>query len=221
VRRVTTATVHVVDDDAAIRTAIARLLRADGLNVVTHATAAELLTALQRHEPGCIVLDLQLGTESGLDVQAELSLRDDALPILFLTAYGTIPDSVRALQHGAVDFLMKPINGDALVAAVHRALQVDAATSERRRQRVALRERFARLTAREREVFLHLIGGRLNKQIAFYMNLAERTVKLHRANIFAKLDTRSIPALVRLARDLDIEPIDTSEPCRKLGMSTD
>jgi len=218
---VTATTVHVVDDDAAIRTAIARLLRADGLTVVTHATADDLVAALRRDEPGCIVLDLQLGTQSGLDVQAELSARDDALPVLFLTAYGTIPDSVRALQRGAVDFLVKPVDGNALVSAVHRALQVDAANRERRRQRVELRTRYERLTVREREVFLHLLNGRLNKQIGFDLNLAERTVKLHRANIFAKLEVGSIPALVRLARDLDIQPPGTPEPFRKLGMSTD
>ena len=128
------------------------------------------------------------------------------LPIVFVTGHGEIPDTVRAIQRGAVDFLTKPVDGDVLLAAVGRALAQDAASRTARARQQNLRSRYERLTPREREVFLHLISGQLNKQVAADLQITERTIKLHRANILQKLEVGSMAELARLAVDLGIDP---------------
>jgi FixJ family two-component response regulator len=128
------------------------------------------------------------------------------LPIVFVTGHGQIPDTVRAIQRGAVDFLTKPVDGDVLLAAVNRALAQDAASRLARSHRLKLRSRYERLTPREREVFLHLIGGQLNKQVAAELQITERTIKMHRATIFQKLEVNSMAEMARLAVDLGIDP---------------
>src|SRR4051794_9792414 len=158
--------VHIVDDDQPTRTAMARLLGAEGHAVRTHASAAELLAAMKPGEPGCIVLDVEMPGISGLQLQATIAEGDDPLPIVFLTGQGRIPDSVRAIRNGAVDFLTKPAEPALLLAAIERALAQDVADREARQHRRTLAERYARLTPREREVLEHLISGQLNKQAA-------------------------------------------------------
>ena len=203
------AVVHIVDDDEPTRTAMARLIATEGHEVRTYAGAAELLAALRPGEPGCIVLDVQMPGLNGLQLQAKIAEREDPLPIIFLTGHGQIPDSVRAIQHGAIDFLTKPAEGVVLLAAIARALAQDAVDRDARQRLRELRERYERLTPREREVLGHLIAGQLNKQAAADLNIAERTIKLHRARIFEKLETDSMAGLTRIAMELGITPAES------------
>jgi FixJ family two-component response regulator len=206
----TSQIVHVVDDDELARKATARLLAAAGFAARTYASARDFLTAIEPGMAGCIILDVRLPDQSGLEVQTALATRAVPLPIIFVTGYGEIPDTVRAIQRGAVDFLTKPVNGDVLLDAVRRALAQDAAARGARAHERILRNRYERLTPREREVFLHLIGGQLNKQVAADLQITERTIKMHRANIFHKLEVTSMAEMVRLAVDLGIAPVPTA-----------
>jgi FixJ family two-component response regulator len=198
--------VHLVDDEETTRAATARLLSAGGLEVRTYADASDFLSRFDPDEPGCIVLDVWMPGLSGLDLQAVLLHRDSITPIIFLTGHGQIPDSVRAIQRGAVDFLTKPVDPDVLLDAISRALTRNTADRADRARRQDLRARYDRLTLREREVFAHLISGQLNKQVAFDLGIAERTIKIHRARVFRKLRTDSMAELARMAIDLGIDP---------------
>jgi FixJ family two-component response regulator len=198
--------VHVVDDDETTRKGTARLLAAAGFEARTYGSAREFLGAIDPETSGCIVLDVRLPDQSGLDLQVALAERAVPLPIVFMTGHGEIPDTVRAIQRGAVDFLTKPVDGRILLAAVTRALAQDAASRAARARQQELRRRYERLTPREREVFLHLIAGQLNKQVAADLEITERTIKLHRANILEKLEVGSMAALARLAAELGIAP---------------
>jgi FixJ family two-component response regulator len=202
----TTRIVHVVDDDEPMRTAMARLLAAEGLSARTYASAEELLASLRSDETGCVVLDLQMPGLNGLELQLKLAEREDPLPVVFLTGHGQIPDSVRAMQRGAVDFLTKPVESAGLLDAIRRAFERDATDRARRLRQRDLRTRYSRLTPREREVFSHLISGQLNKQAAADLSIAERTIKLHRARILQKMETDSMAGLTRLAMELGITP---------------
>ena len=202
----TSGIVHVVDDDEFARTATARLLAAAGFDVQAYASALAFLTAIKPDAAGCIVLDVQLPDRSGLELQVALADRAITLPIVFLTGHGQIPDSVRAIQRGAVDFLTKPVDGNVLLAAGSRARAQDTAARTARARQQSLRSRYERLTPREREVFLHLISGQLNKQVAADLDITERTIKLHRAVIFQKLEVSSMAEMARLAADLGIDP---------------
>ena len=204
--QVTAPIVHVVDDDETARKATARLLAASGFEARTYASAREFLNAIEPDMPGCIILDVRLPDQNGLDLQVALTRRGVPLPIVFMTGHGEIPDTVRAIQGGAVDFLTKPVDGDVLLAAVARALAQDDASRAVRTRQQDLRARYERLTPREREVFLHLIAGQLNKQVAADLQITERTIKLHRANILEKLEVGSMAELARLAADLGIDP---------------
>jgi FixJ family two-component response regulator len=198
--------VHVVDDDEIARRATARLLAASGFEARTYASAREFLNAIEPEMSGCIILDVRLPDQNGLDLQVALSKRELRLPIIFMTGHGEILDSVRAIQRGAVDFLTKPVDGEILLAAVARALAQDTVSRAERARRQILRSRYERLTPREREVFLHLISGQLNKQVASDLQITERTIKLHRANILEKLQVGSMAELARLAVNLGIDP---------------
>ena len=202
----TCSIVHVVDDDDLARKGTARLLTAAGLDVRTYASAVEFLAAIEPDTAGCIILDVRLPDRSGLELQVALAERAVRLPIVFITGYGEIPDTVRAIQRGAVDFLTKPVDGDVLLAAVSRALTQDAASRAARAHHHDLRSRYERLTPREREVFLHLISGQPNKQVAADLEITERTIKLHRATILQKLEVHSMAEMARLAADLGIAP---------------
>jgi FixJ family two-component response regulator len=196
--------VHIVEDDDSTRVATARMLTAVGYAVETHATAAEFLGSGSRSSPGCVLLDVQLPDMSGTDLQKQFADWLDAPPIVFVTGHGDIPMSVRAIQAGAVDFLTKPVQKAALVTAVSRAIAVDADNREKRQRHVDAQARYAQLSPREREVFAHLIGGQLNKQVAYDLGTVERTIKAHRHNLMAKLGANSIVDLVHLARELNI-----------------
>ncbi|HZJ32551.1 MAG TPA: response regulator [Vicinamibacterales bacterium] len=200
-----TSIVHVVDDDEDVRKGTARLIAAAGFKARTYASAQDFLNVIEPDSPGCVILDLRLPDYSGLDLQAALARRGVPIPIVFVSGHGAIPDSVRAIRGGAVDFLTKPVDAKALLAAVERALAQDEETRSTRDRKDELRKRYERLTARESEVFRHLIRGQLNKQVAADLQITERTIKLHRANLLQKLEVGSMAELVRLAVDLGID----------------
>jgi FixJ family two-component response regulator len=199
--------IHVVDDDSSFRTAVTRLLRASKYEVRGYASASEFLKSDPCGDPGCIILDLQMPGVSGLDLQQSLERMQEHLPIIFLTGHGDIPASVRAMKAGAVDFLTKPVRREALLSAIQNALAIDAQARAAQAASRELHSRYEDLTAREREVLVHVVSGKLNKQIAFDLGTAERTIKAHRASIMEKLRVQSVAELVRLAQELGIEPM--------------
>jgi FixJ family two-component response regulator len=192
--------VHVVDDDDSLRKAVTRLLRAAGYEVRPYGSAGDFALANRgNNRRGCVLLDVRMPGPSGLDLQEALAKEEEPLPIIFLTAHGDVPMSVRAMKAGAVDFLTKPIKRDVLLGAVRTALARDTQLHTSREQLRELRARFARLTPRERAVFDLVIIGRLNKQIAAELGMAERTVKAHRAQVMTKMRATSLAQLVHLA----------------------
>ena len=198
---VDTPIIHVVDDDASFRSAVARLLRASGYEVQAFASAAEFLQATRPDGPGCVLLDLHMPGPSGLDLQSALAGSENPLPIVFLSGKGNIPAPVQAMRGGADDFLTKPVKKDVLLPALERALKRD---SQERQQRARVREvraRLATLTPRESEVLAHVLSGQLNKQIAGDLHTVERTIKAHRASIMAKLQVHSVAELARLVHE--------------------
>ncbi|ODN71519.1 response regulator transcription factor [Methylobrevis pamukkalensis] len=198
------ATVHIVDDDPAVRTALARLCRAEGLAAVEHADAAGLADATLVRRPACIVLDVRLSGENGLAVQDALRNAGSDVPVVFLTGNGTIPMTVRAMRGGAVEFLTKPVEDHVLIDAVQRAIEIDRVSVEGKRAHLALTERYASLNDRERDVMGYVIGGLMNKQIAGELGLAEITAKVHKRRVMEKMGARSLPDLVRMAEQLGI-----------------
>jgi len=194
-----TPLIHIVDDDAAYRAAVARLLEVSGYRVALYASAAQLLEAAPPAEAGCILLDIQMEGLTGLELQERLAAAGSRLPIVFLTGHADVPSSVRAIKAGAEDFLTKPATKDVLLAAVRRALARFHATVENAEKIDALRARLAKLTPREREVFDLVVRGKLNKQIAHQLGTSERTIKAHRHNIMHKLQIQSVAELVLLA----------------------
>lgn len=189
--------VFVVDDDLSVRQALSSLIRSVGLSVDTFASAGDFLRHVRPDVPSCLVLDVHLPDSSGLELPAELGSADVRLPIIYITGHGTIPMSVRAMKAGAVEFLTKPFREEELLAAVQQALVRDETARRERAERAALRQRFDRLTARERDVLALVTTGRLNKQIAAELGIAEQTVKVHRGRIMEKLGVESVAELVR------------------------
>lgn len=194
--------VHVVDDDESLRSAIAGLLSVTGYDVRTYASAGEFLLGDLPAMTGCALLDLRLEGPSGLDLQDALARRGSRLPIVFMTAHGDVAASVRAMKAGAVDFLEKPVERAALLAAVRAALAREAARTTSDGRLAELRTRYQSLTAREHEVLDGIVAGRLNKQIAHEIGIAERTVKAHRASLMAKLGADSPAVLGRIVEQL-------------------
>jgi FixJ family two-component response regulator len=194
--------VHVVDDDDGARTAVLRLLGAAGYIARGYGSAGEFLMTVSDEAPGCLVLDVRMPGPSGLELQEALARRHSTLPVVFLTGFGDIPMSVRAIKAGAVDFLTKPVEREALMRAVRSALERDARNRRSREQGRALREKFDALTPRERDVFVRVVSGKLNKQIAADLGTAERTVKAHRAHVMEKLNVASVAELVHVAEQL-------------------
>ena len=198
-------TVHVVDDDVSFRTAIGRVLKAAGYEVVLYGSAAQLLDHLpSEDEPGCVLLDVKMPDVSGTDVQDHLAARAPLLPIVFLTGHADIPTSVRAMKAGAEDFLTKPVGKDRLVAAIERAVGDYAAKRERHLRLTRLRNHLSTLTPRERQVFELVVRGKLNKQIAFDLGTTERTVKAHRMKVMEKFRVHSLAELVSAAERLGV-----------------
>ena len=179
----TDAIVFVVDDDPSIREAIKSLLSLEGLRAETFGTAQEFLRAERPDLPGCVVLDVELPGLSGLDLQRELAAHGIKLPIIFITGYGDIPMSVRAMKAGALEFLTKPFRDQDLLDAIQQALERDRTARQHSRENAELRKRFDALTTREREVMSLVAGGWLNKQIGFELEISEITVKIHRGRL--------------------------------------
>jgi len=199
-------TVYIVDDDEGIRKATTRLLTAAGFMVCSYPSGDRLLAELPPNTPGCIILDVRMPGLSGLDLQVALGDREDRLPIIFLTGHAEVPDTVRAIRGGAVDFLTKPIDPKLLLEAVDRALVQDARDRTIREHQRHLRAQYEKLTDRERQVFERLIGGQLNKQVAADLQITERTIKLHRARILQKLNLDSMASLACFAVEIGIQP---------------
>jgi FixJ family two-component response regulator len=197
--------IHVVDDDPPTATALSRLLGAAGFAVRTYPSATAFLNESEPLGSGCIILDVRLPDLNGLEVQQKLAERAEQLPIVFMTGHAVVPDSVRAIRGGAVDFLIKPVDPPQLLDAIARALAKDEADRRQRAHTRDIQARYERLTTREREVFAHLVTGQLNKQVAADLNISERTIKLHRARVFEKMEVDSIAGLTRLALELGID----------------
>ena len=191
-------TVHVVDDDPMVLNAVARLLRLHDFVVVPHENAQDFLASCYGDEPGCVLVDVAMPQMDGLALQQELLQRQAAPPLVFLSGLADVPACATAMRRGAVDFLRKPVDEAELVAALETALSRDAQVREARRKRRELQERFDSLTPREREVLEHVMHGRLNKQIAGELDIAEKTVKVHRSRGMEKMGVRSVAALVKL-----------------------
>jgi len=197
-----TPLIHVVDDDGALRTALIRLLTAAGFEARGYASTGDFLLHPPPDRPGCVLLDLRMPGPSGLELQAALQRQGHSLPVVFLTGHADVFSSVLAMKAGAVDFLTKPVEKATLLEAVERALASDAVRRAARDEADLLRARFAALTSREREVFDRIVEGKLNKQIGEDLAIAERTVKLQRAQVMAKLGVGSAAELGRLSERL-------------------
>jgi FixJ family two-component response regulator len=200
--------VYVVDDDPSVRGAMKRLLKSVGLPVKTFASAREFLDQATPEWSGCLMVDLRMPGMGGLDLQDQLSTHQVSLPVIFLTGYGTVPASVRAMKAGAVDFLEKPVDDQTLLDAVHKALERDRRARGNQAGMQALEQRLAILTPREYEVLTFIISGRLNKQVAAELGTTEKTIKVHRARIMKKLQCASLAELVRLAEKAGIKTLD-------------
>ena len=198
--------VFVVDDDASMRQALARLLQSVQLRVEVFASPQEFLQSERSNVPSCLVLDVRLPGLSGLDFQAELAKADVRIPIVFITGHGDIPMSVRAMKAGAVDFLAKPFRDQDLLDAVTAAIQRDQKRREHENAMTDLRAHFSSLTPREREIMALVASGLMSKQIAAEVGLSEITVKVHRSHLMKKMGARSVADLVRMAEALGVTP---------------
>ena len=196
----------MVDDDPGVLRALTRLFSAAGLEARAFPSPAAFLEAHDPATPGCLVLDVALPGLDGLELQQALTGSDCARPIVFITGRGDVPTSVRAMKGGAVDFLTKPVNDTELLEAVRKAIEVDRLARAARLELDALRGCLATLTQREREVLAQVVAGCLNKQIAADLGTVEKTIKVHRARIMAKMAARSLADLVRIAERLGIPP---------------
>ncbi len=202
----TKATVFVVDDDASIRRALSRLVKTWGYDVIGFADAESFLEAPLPKQTSCAILDLHLPALDGLEIQAELAKRGHSIPVVFLTGGGDIPTTVEAMRGGAVDFLQKPVDEEALQTAVRRALEISAAAMKEERELERTRRLLADLTPREYETLRCVISGAPNKAIAYRLGITERTVKAHRSQVMMKMQVRSLAELVRSAEALGVEP---------------
>ncbi|MDP9421646.1 MAG: response regulator transcription factor [Pseudomonadota bacterium] len=193
------STVVVIEDDVSVRESLANLFRSVGLDVQLFSSGSEFLKSGRPESPACLVLDVRLPDASGLDVQRELAAAEIRVPVIFITGYGDIHMSVQAMKGGAIEFLTKPFREQDLIDAVQLGLARDRAQRDDEQRLVTLKERFASLTPREREIMHHVAQGRLNKQIAFDMNISEITVKVHRGQVMRKMNATSLPELTRMA----------------------
>lgn len=199
-----TQVVFLVDDDEQLLRALGRLLRQHGFTTVAFASAEAFLREHDASQPGCLVLDINLPGLDGLALQRRLTEHGASRPIIFLTGYGDIPASVRAIKAGAVDFLTKPVAGEALLAAVRDALALDVQARHAASADALLRQRAANLTAREREVLRGVAAGKLNKQIAGELEISEATVKFHRSRLMARMQAHTAAELMRFAARLEL-----------------
>jgi FixJ family two-component response regulator len=197
-------TVFIIDDDRGMRQAVQDLVESVGLRAESFATGQEFLGRQPTSNPSCLVLDVRLPQMSGLDFQRQLTEIGMQIPIIFITAHGDVPMSVRALKSGAVEFLTKPFRDQDLLDAIQQALQRDRAAREQQADILDVHERYQTLTPREREVMALVVSGLLNKQIASEIGASEATVKIHRGNLMQKMQAESLIELVRMADKLKL-----------------
>jgi len=202
------STVLVVDDDSTLRESVGRLLRSLGLEAQLFGSIADFLNSDPPDGPACLVLDVRLPGKSGLDLQRELTAANRELPIIFITGHGDIPMTVQAMKGGAIEFLTKPFRDQELLDAIQLGLSRDRDRRENEKALATLRERFASLSPRERDIMIQVARGRLSKQIAGDIGIAEATVKVHRSRVMRKMKTRSLPELGRMADKLKLVPED-------------
>jgi FixJ family two-component response regulator len=202
------STVLVIDDDPNLRASVGRLLRSLGLDARLFASISDFLKSDPPDGPTCLVLDVRLPGQSGLDLQRELAAANRELPIIFITGHGDIPMSVQAMKGGAIEFLTKPFRDQDLLDAIQLGLSRDRARRENEKALAALRERFESLSPREREIMIQVAHGRLSKQIAGDIGIAEATVKVHRSRLMHKMKARSLPELSRMADKLTLVPVE-------------
>jgi FixJ family two-component response regulator len=201
-----TGLVYIVDDEETVRRSVARLVRSVGLRAETFSSVQAFLAQNRRAYPACLVLDVRLPGESGLDLQAALGPAQRSLPIIFITGRGTVPISVRAMKGGALDFLQKPFDGQELLDCIHRALARSREGHASESERAVIERRLATLTRRERQVLDLVVKGLLNKQIAGELGAAEKTVKVHRGRVTRKMEADSVAQLVRMMQIAGHEP---------------
>jgi FixJ family two-component response regulator len=200
------ATVFIVDDDPSVRTSLSRLLQASGFSVEAYASAETFIARGPFDGVGCVILDLRMAGMSGADLQRKLADASSDLPLIFLSGHGEVPDSVRAMKQGAVDFLTKPADEEVLLTSIAAALDRHAAARAARGEREAWLDKLATLTEREHDVLQYVISGALNKQIAAELGVAEGTIKVHRGRVMAKLGARSVAELVRCCDVAGVPP---------------
>ena len=196
--------VLLIDDDPEFRDLVARLLRTVGLHTREFSSVPDFLKADPPEGPTCLVLDVRMPGGSGLELQRDLAAANRQVPIIFITAHADVPMTVQAMKGGAIEFLTKPFRDQDLLDAVEAGLARDRAHRESERALAALRERFDTLSSREHDIMLHAVAGRLNKQIAHDIGIAESTVKVHRTNLMRKMKARSLPELSRMADTLNV-----------------
>jgi FixJ family two-component response regulator len=201
-----TCTILVIDDDVDLRNSLGRLLRSVGLNARLFASVSDFLRSEPTEGPSCLVLDVRLPGQSGLEFQRELAAAGRELPIIFITGHGDIPMSVQAMKGGAIEFLTKPIRDQELLDAIQSGLTRDRARRENEGALADLRRRFATLSPREREIMIHVARGRLSKQIAGDIGIAEATVKVHRSKAMRKMNARSLPEFGQMVAKLNLMP---------------
>ena len=205
----TTPTVYVVDDDVSVRESLELLVGSAGWRPETFASASEFLDFFARprvHVPGCLLLDVSLPDLNGLELQRRLNGGRTHLPIIFITGYGDVPTTVKAMKAGAIEFLTKPLSDDVLLDAVGQAIERSRAALDEQAELRALEGEYASLSRREREVMTRVVAGRLNKQVAADLGISEITVKAHRGQVMRKMHADSVADLVRMAARLQLAP---------------